>query len=123
MTTSIPILGIISGQTVKRLRKGAGSYISGRFVEGSETETTVQASVQMPTGQSAKAISQLPEGERIQDWIIVFSLPSTFQTSDSKLSQQSDIIEYETLRYEVKAIRKWRGVVLTHDETYALRLP
>jgi hypothetical protein len=119
--TTIPIQGIVSGQTVTRKRRATGSYVDGEYVKGAITSTDVKASVQIYDRFSNDS-QNLPEGSRLKDWIEVYSLPDTFRNSDDTTNVTADLITYNGHDYEVKQVHLWKGTFLAHDRVFAVRV-
>jgi len=114
--------GIASTQSVTRLRNGEGIYLKGRYVEGLETSTQIDASVQnyVNTG-SAEPLSQFG-GQRNLDWKVLYCQVDSFRISDDKTNTEADRIVFNNSVYEVKLINTWEGQILTHDEVFAVRI-
>lgn len=120
--TTIPSQGIIRGQTVQRVRRTAGTYVDGLYVDGaSSAPTNHQASVQIYDRFSNDS-KVLTEGDRVQDWIEVYTLPGTFRQHDDFTGLLADLILYNGFTYEVKQVHYWKGAFLTHDRVWAVRI-
>jgi len=123
MGTVIPQQGIISGQTITRRRSLPGTYVSGRYVKGSTTDTTgILASVQRPLSKGSHVLQQLTEAQRTKEVIQVYCAAGTFRMADEAGSTSADQIIYNSITYEVQTVNLWEGQHLVHEEVLAVRV-
>lgn len=122
MSSNLPQLSTLSGQTVDRKRKTADTYVAGRHVAGAETLTTgILASVQPPSSKYFNMMSSPIEGKRVKEWIVVFCALDTFREADDRTSTPADIVVYEGNDYEIYEVTPRRGRHLNHDKVLAVR--
>ena len=96
MSSKLPQLCTISGQTVDRKRYSPSTYGGGRSVKGYFLiEEDIFASVQPPNRAAFEMIAQLPEGKRTKTWITVYCELDTFLAADDRQNIPPDIIIYE----------------------------
>jgi hypothetical protein len=74
-----------------RVRAAGGSYVDGKWVATGPTSETIRAAIQAP---SAADLSQLPEGERTEAHVTVWSR-SDLRTADEDAGTEADIITGE----------------------------
>jgi hypothetical protein len=86
--------------------KSGGSYIDGRFVEGSEVQSSIRASVQRLTMREREL---LPEGFRASETLKIYT-----EIDNIKLIQNDEIpiieaaeFEYKSKRYSMLASEEW----------------
>ena len=121
MASILPQINLLSGETVDRKRTSAGSYVDGRYVEGTETVTTgIHASVQSPDSKYINIIQQLPEGQRLLNWIQVFCKLDSFRTVDDRNNISADVLVYNGVEYDVLFVTHRRGRRLNHDVVLAV---
>ena len=120
--SKIPSQGILQYQTITRVRRTGGGWYNSRYVEGTEeTLEDVQASVQNPTKKGSEIIKNMPEGERLDSWKVLYCDVGTFRISDDDEDYQSDLIVWEDFYWDVRRINTWEGGVLTHDQVFCVR--
>lgn len=95
------VLSALPSGTYSLKRHGAGDYVEGVFVPGSVTTSTIQASVQ-PAG--GKELQRLPEGERLQDYLAVWT---TSELLTLEGSRAPDRLVIDGAEYEVVAVEDW----------------
>jgi len=74
-----------------RVRAAGGSYVDGKWVAAGPTSETIRAAIQAP---SAADLTQLPEGERTEAHVIIWSR-SDLRTADEDAGTEADIITGE----------------------------
>ncbi len=94
MTILIPS---IFRKTFTAYRRAAGSYVSGRWVAGSESSFTVEGSMQP---MKPNELLLLPEGIRTKD-VKKFYTDVELQTANTKTQVVADQIDISGNRYEV----------------------
>jgi hypothetical protein len=123
MSSTLPQLCTLSGQTVDRKRRGVSAYVGGRLVDGTDTLTTGYfASVQPPNGDHINYINQSLEGTRTKAWISVYCELNTFREADDRNNIRADIVIFEGNEYEVQRATHRTGRHLNHDMILAVRL-
>jgi len=104
--------------TVKRTV--AGSYVSGVFVEGSETTLSIQASIQPVSGQDMVSI---PEGRRSSDMVKVYTDTSLFSQGDAGSGQSPDRVVWLGKDYEIYTKDVRQMGVISHYKYFAIKDP
>lgn len=122
MVSKVPQLNILSGETVERKRFDSSQRVKGRTVKGSETiSDSIQASVQpVSSSRYINMIQNLPEGQRLSNWIQVYCELDSFRTIDDREGTSADILIYDCKEYEVKHVSHRRGRHLNHDFVLAV---
>ncbi len=77
-------------------RYAAGTTVKGRFVAGSSSALTIQASVQPVTGEDLKP---LPEGRRLDDYVKVYT-DSNLQMMQETTGTNPDRLTWRGHTYE-----------------------
>ena len=95
----------------------AGTYVKGRFVAGSYTDSTITGTWQPASGADMKA---LPEGRRDMEAFTGFTA-SPVHTTDSVNQEQGDVIIMNGDEYEVIRVERWQNQVLPHYKFWAVR--
>lgn len=104
--------------TVTKRRYGAGSYVSGRWVDGTYTESTFQGSVQ-PVTQAE--LVMLPETERTKGAVKIYCDYEELRTANEATGIQADRILWEGEEWEVHKVDSWRCGI-THTRAMAVRI-
>ena len=122
--TQLQPQGIIRNQIVTRLRfENPSEFVNGRAVTNPPVRTEhIHVSLQPPNRKGSDRIRHLSEGQRIEDWVVVYSDVDTFHTALEKENVKADRLIYRGNVYEVQFKNLWAGGQLTHDEVFALRL-
>ena len=94
--------------TVKRISGGAYD-VSGFWVEGTESEITIQASVQPA---SYKEMELVDENRRETSKFKIYT--DTLLRTAEKGSQNPDRVVYNSEEYEVVALGDWHNDVINH---------
>ena len=103
MFDSIKVLGAPDSISVRDYDAGSYSTTTGKWVQGTSTDTLVEAIVQPA---SLKDTEQLPENERTKEVIMVFTKVPLF-TSDVTTAEESNIITWQGRDYKVMKIDDW----------------
>lgn len=98
----IAALGAPSVITVRSFAAGAFDDSTGRWVQGASTETPRDAVVQPST---PREIRQLPELERYQEAITIFTL-LPLQTGNSA-GLESDVVLWDSREWKVQVSEDW----------------
>jgi hypothetical protein len=101
-------------------RTVAGSYVSGVFVEGSETTLTIQASIQPVSGQDMVSV---PEGRRSSDMVKVYTDTDLFSQGDAGSGQSPDRVVWRSKEYEIYTKDVNQSDVINHYKYYAIKEP
>lgn len=104
-------------KTYDVLHESAGSYVSGIYVQGVKTATTIQASIQPATEQD---LITAPEGRRISDMVKVYS-STALQEGGEGSNLQPDLIVWNGYAYEISSISVRQMDVISHYKYYATR--
>jgi hypothetical protein len=91
------ILPGIATQSITVYRAATGSYVGGRWVDGSEGPFTIQGSHQPANGEERR---NLPEGVRSDDIRKIYT-DARLQEADETEGQTADEIELDGTRYRV----------------------
>lgn len=116
---SVPPFNLTRKVEIIILRKGEGQWVHGRWVDGLETEFTIEANVQPAKGYE---LIPMPEADRSKDWIKVYSVDrlNSVQEGDAI---PADIVIWEGNRYQVYNCKTYRMGVLDHTKSMCVRLP
>lgn len=107
-------MGFRSAQTI--IRRGAGVYSGGQWVEGSDTNLTIYASVQPANGEELKA---LPEGYRTKETLKLYSSDELIPLGDNR---RPDILLWRGAQYEISLKGPWQSGVISHFKYYASKI-
>lgn len=90
---------------VQLMRFATGAYDGThfRYTAGSTTTSDIVASVQSPT---AAQLMQLPEGQRVEDSITVYT-STLIQTAQTPAGAKADRLIYRGKTYEVQKLFDW----------------
>jgi len=103
MQTDFQAMILNFGETVTIKRRAAGSYVDGRWVEGSETDISMAASIQPATGAQLR---YLQEGQRTGEELVGYFAAEVF-TSRAQAGKNSDILIWQGERYIILSVRRW----------------
>ena len=102
---------------VTRRRRAAGSYASGRFVQGAESTATIRASVQpMPSDEA----QDLPDAVRSRGVVKAYSV-SAFLSVDERTVQVGDRVDWNNEQWEVMTVDRWQVGGLDHYKAICAR--
>lgn len=105
----MPMLG---ERTWPLITRAAGEWVDGRWVEGQETESTVQASIQPAKKEDYDQLQAMAEGRRVESAVRVYARSRLKVAGDS--ASNGDLVVYNGARYLVTAGSDWnmgmRGV-------------
>lgn len=96
-----PAILALSSGTYTVTRYAAGDYVAGKLTAGSTSTLSISASVQPVSGQE---LQRLPEGERVKDWLYVYT-PTELNTREGK--KAADKISIDGANYEVATVDDW----------------
>lgn len=88
-------------------RAPAGSYVDGKWVQGSSTIVPIKAAIQPITGENLQRIA---EGRNIKYAISIYT-NDTLKGADISSKTQPDIIEWDSKLFEVDKVGNWNGII------------
>lgn len=109
LTKKIPL-------TVYRI--GLGSWVDGKWVEGSETEVEIEVNIQPFKNHE---LMMLPESERSRKWYKLYSADEIRTLNEGENGSDEFIFEGE--RYRVMSTRRFSMGTLDHWKATAARIP
>lgn len=86
------------------LIRTTGEFINGRWTETLE-ETLTRTGVIAPAG--AKELRQLPEADRVEGAISIFTKEIMYITSDTGVLRSSDKISWQGHLYKIISVENW----------------
>lgn len=98
-------------------RKSAGSYVNGKWVEGSTSTFTIQASVQPLRGEE---IQLLPEGRRNSQAVRIYTDTQLYVKTDEQTNPDKLTAFGES--YEVLSVEPWQSNVINHYKCIAVKV-
>lgn len=104
------------------VRRSPGSYVDGYWVEGSETNITIKASVQPLRMDEIEA---LPEGKRSSSAVKVYSdvkLNPAKQATGETQGVSADILLYAGSNWEIVACAAYQSGVIPHYKAYGVEV-
>ena len=116
---SVPQFLLTRKTSITVLRQGAGSWVKGRWVDGTEAELPIEANVQPLRGHE---LQNLPESERSKDSIKVYCV-ETLNTAEEVGKTKADIVVWEGKRWQAIRTMTYKMGVLDHTKTICYRLP
>ncbi len=104
--------------TVQVVRKSAGSYVNGFWVDASNT-VDIQCNVQPMRGAELMA---LPEADRSREWIKAYTTADVNGLVDGSAGASPDVIVWDGKHYEVSKVLEYKMGVLNHTKIIAARV-
>lgn len=101
------------------IRKSAGAWVDGYWVDGIDIELSVEANVQPLRGHE---LLSLPESQRTRDNIKVYCV-ETLRTVEEVGATKADEIIWEGKRFQATKTFTYKMGVLDHTKTVCFRLP
>lgn len=101
------------------LRKTAGSYVDGEWVEGTETTVPVEVNIQ-PLKEAELLL--LPEADRGKQWWKVYSASEIRMDKQGTSGWAADEFVYQGDRYKVMKVENYAMGILNHFRALAARL-
>ncbi len=98
-------------------RKGAGSYTSGVWVAGAESEMVILASVQP---MRPDEMESLPEGRRDKQAVKIYTSTELFTVRGDNTSP--DQMAYRGDTFEVVSVAPYQSGVISHFKAVAVKL-
>lgn len=102
------------------IRRSSGSHVDGYWVEGTETNITIKASVQP---LKVSEIEALPEGKRSGSAVKIYSdvkLIPAKQATEETQPVSADIILYAGSKWEIVACAAFQSGIIPHYKAYAV---
>lgn len=101
------------------LKRGPGSFVQGRWINGAETPATISASVQ-PANKSdyAHLVAQF-DGRRISKAVRIYTGDKLNAAGEDL--KNGDILVWEGDRYIVTGESPWRTTILAHYRYLAIK--
>ncbi len=103
-------------RNVNVVRKGAGSYQRGIWVDGININFTIKANVQ-PT--PAEIMLTLPEGYRTKDSFMLYT--NTHLYTAKKNLNNPDVVLLYNKRFFVAKVEIWQNTILSHYEVLVVK--
>lgn len=101
-------MGILGEENLTRRRYAAGSWVSGVYVAGAATNSTIRGSFQPLNGEE---LATLPEGERHADQRKVYTT-TALQTARQEEGLVADQVSQDgTVFYEVRQVERQRSII------------
>ena len=101
------------------LRKTAGSYVDGEWVEGAETSVSVEVNIQ-PLKEAELML--LPEADRGKQWWKVYSASEIRMDKQGSSGWAADEFVYQGDRYKVMKVENYAMSILDHYKALAARM-
>jgi len=98
-------------ETITVTRKAVGSYVNGRWVDGTAADHSVSGNVQPLSGRE---LQQLPEGDRERQPLKIYT---AFALANGDVVTRGDGIEYE-----VQAVEDWTKFNQPHYKARLMRI-
>ena len=97
-------MSLMENESLTLKRRASGSYVSGHYVQGSESTSTIYANVQPLSGEQ---ILQLPEADRKKEGYSLFSEDEM---------RVNDIIVRDSKNYEIQTVYPYQNQPIPHYE-------
>jgi hypothetical protein len=104
--------------TIQVIRKSAGSYVNGLWVDATNT-VSVQCHIQPLKGSELMA---LPEADRNREWIKAYTTDDVNGLVDGSGGVSPDVIVWDSKHYEVAKVLEYKMGVLNHTKIIAARV-
>lgn len=101
------------------IRKTAGSYVDGEWVEGAETTVTIDVNIQ-PLKEAELLL--LPEADRGRQWWKVYSASEIRMDKQGTSGWAADEFVYQGDRYKVMKVENYSMGILNHYRALAARM-
>lgn len=111
--------GIAFSQEYKVIRNNSsGSYVNGKYVEGTTEEFYIQGSAQPVTGEE---LLNLPEAQRKRGVIKLYT-QTKLNVVDTNNKRQCDLLEYRDENYEVHEVKDYSDYFFTHYKILLIKI-
>ena len=114
-----PMFLSVGSTTATVKRYGQGSYLHGRWVDGTETTFTITANIQPHTVKNYNTTAA--EGDKGHKAIKVFTTTTLKMTQEGTALLKGDKISWHSEWYEVSELYTYEMGVLNHTMVIALR--
>ena len=99
------------------IRRAAGNYVDGIWVEGDPTEMEIKASAQPLRPEQ---VNLLPEGRRTDQAFKIYT-DTELLVASSEDAQNSDLIVIESENFEIIAVAPFKSDVINHYRAIAVK--
>lgn len=106
------------GETVTLIRETAGHFENGRWVEGTESEIEITASIQPISGNE---LVNLPELQRTSETLKCYTT-EILLTADPTTGVAADEIHYRGKRWQVQSVEPWGVPGFSHSKAIIMRV-
>ena len=103
-------MGALFPSTHNYTTRGTGSYVGGKWVEGTETPSTFLGDIQE---MSQKEIETLPIGKDNIGKVKIYT-DQVFNIAEETTNQNGDLVEYNGENYEIILKNNWDHGLLNH---------
>ena len=102
-------------------RKSEGSYVNGRWVEGSLVEIVLQVNIQP---LKPHEIMMFPESDRTRAWFKFYSADYARTLKEGTNGWSADEVVWKGDRYKIMRVDDWTAgmSILEHVKVYAARI-
>lgn len=101
------------------LRKTAGSYVDGEWVEGAESVVPIEVNIQ-PLKEAELML--LPEADRGKQWWKMYSASEIRMDKQGTSGWSADEFVYQGDRYKVMKVENYQMSILNHYKALAARM-
>lgn len=101
------------------LRKTAGSYVDGEWVDGTETTVPIEVNIQ-PLKEAELLL--LPEADRGKQWWKMYSASEIRMDKQGASGWAADEFVYQGDRYKVMKVENYAMGILNHHRALAARM-
>ena len=116
---SIAQFSLVKKVPVIILRHSQGSFVDGDWVEGTETQVTIQANVHP---FSDYEVYMMPEADRSRSWMWLFTSDLVRQKKEGVGGYGADRVSWNGDLYEVMKTTTWTMGVRDHVEAKLARI-
>lgn len=112
-------MGLIPRQTITVTRESGGTRIDGKWVSGSTSNFTIEASIQPLT---AREIQLLPESRRASGEsykLFADTTPALYTVTDD---ENPDRVSLYSQNFEIYSVKRWENSIINHKEYIATRI-
>ena len=101
------------------IRSAAGSYVDGEWVEGTETNVSIDVNIQ-PLKEAELLL--LPEADRGKQWWKMYSASEIRMDKQGTSGWSADEFVYQGDRYKVMKVENYAMSILNHYKALAARM-
>jgi len=113
------MFSLIKYKTYTVTRREQGSYVNGRWVEGTNSTFDINASIQ-PSKPSK--VFNMPESDRLKKWCTVYSTTFLRSKKEGDGGYSGDMFQWQGDWYEVRSVKNWDTGQTDHTESMAVRV-